>query len=263
MENKICFQCKEKNDPSFSYCKRCGAPLPVVEEKTDLSAEVVSENNTSHFEEDTIDGVNAEHVRAFVGKNNTRIMDSFYNMSIYNKKTSFCAPVLILGLLMGFFGMSIWFFYRKMNKIGFLLLSIPLIFSCVDVALNFEVIKNFLKGYTEIFSLYMLDTEALNNQLTNLYADFAQNFVSFLPDVRNIIESIAAPIFMSVFALYFYKRHAVKKVKEICAYNKEDSNLSLKLFLSGGTSAIRTAIPFAATFALTLGLVVLLTALLI
>lgn len=261
MENKICFQCKTENDPSFSYCKRCGAPLPVVEEKTDLSAEVVAESNrSSHFEEDTIDGVSAEHIRSFIGKNNPRIMDSFYNMSIYNKKTSFCAPVLILGILFGFFGMSIWFFYRKMNKIGLILLSIPFIFAFIDVALNFEVISNFLKGYTEIFSLYMLDAETLSNQMTLLYTDFAKNFNSFLPDLRNILEGLAAPIFMSVFALYFYKNHAVKNVKEICFKNADDSNLSLKLFLSGGTSAVRTIIPFAVSFGLTFLLVILLTA---
>ena len=264
MSKKICVQCNTENEADFRFCKRCGAVLPIVEEKANINAEVVFENNTSaSFDGDTIDGVSAEHLRAYVGKNNRRIMDSFYNMSIYNKKTSFCAPVLILGLLSGFLGMSIWFFYRKMNKIGFLLLSIPFIFSLIDVALNFDAFASFLKGYSQIFSLYMLDSDALRQQITLLYSDFAKNFNSFLPDIRNLVESIVAPVVMSVFALYFYKNDAVKKVKKICLENAGDSNLSLKLFLSGGTSAIRTAIPFAVTFVLTLILVVLLTTLII
>ena len=262
MNKKICLRCKTENEENFRFCKRCGAELPVVDKKSDFNAEVVfeGEQNAPFFEE-TIDGVNRELVRNYVGKNHTRIMASFDNMSRFGKKTSFCAPVLILGFLSGFFGMSIWFFYRKMNKIGFLLLAIPLIFTFIDIALNFEIIGEYIKNYASVVSSYAADTEALSEQITQLYAEFTTKFVAFAPNLRNLIESWVAPIGMSVFALYFYKGEAVKRVKAICEENQGDPNLSFKVFLSGGTSAARVFIPFAVVFGFFLVLMILSTAL--
>lgn len=250
MNKKICVRCKTENDENFRFCKRCGEELPVVDKKSDFNAEVVFEGEQSapSFEE-TIDGANRELVRSYVGKNHTRIMASFDNMSRFGKKTSFCAPVLILGLLSGFFGMAIWFFYRKMTKIGVLLLSVTLLFSFIDIALNFELISEYIKTYTSVVSSYAADTAALNEQLTLLYEEFSTKFVAFIPEIRSLVESWVAPVGVSVFALYFYKNHAVKKVKSICEENKGDPNLSFKVFLSGGTSVLRMLIPFAAVFA--------------
>lgn len=255
MNKKICFQCKTENDEGFRYCKRCGAVLPIVDERTDLDAEVVSENaQNTRFEEASIDGVSEEHLKAYIGKNHPRILDSFYNMCLYNKKTSFCVPVLILGLFFGFFGMSCWFFYRKMNKIGFLLLSIPLIFSLVDIALNFEVLVAFLRNYSTLFSSYVADAEAFSAELNSIVNELRLGFKSFIPDIRSLVECVVAPIVMSVFSLYLYKNKAVSSIKAICLANENDSNLQLRLFLSGGTSAVRVLIPFAVFGAFTFAL---------
>ena len=249
MNKKICVRCGTENEQNFRFCKRCGEELPVVDKKSDFNAEVVfeGEQNTPFFE-DTIDGVNRELVRSYVGKNHTRIMASFDNMSRFGKKTSFCAPVLILGMLSGFLGMSVWFFYRKMNKIGFLLLMLPLIFSAIDIALNFEVIKEYMNNYASVISSYAADAEALSEQMDALYKEFSTKFVTFIPKIRNLLEGWVAPIGLSVFALYFYKNKAVKSVKSICEENPNDPNLSFKIFLSGGTSAARVFIPFAIVF---------------
>lgn len=249
---KICLNCKTENEQGFQFCKRCGAALPVVEQKANLDAEFVSEGrDNANFEETSIDGVSQEHLRSYIGKNHNRILDSFYNMSIYNKKTSFCFPVLILGLLFGFVGMSIWFFYRKMNKIGFLLLSVPIIFSLIDIAINLPNFATFLEDYSRLFSSFIADADAFGTQLDLVTDRFTQSFTSFIPEIRNLIEYLVAPVFMSVFALHFYKNKALKSVKEILASCPNDSNLSLRLFLSGGTSATRCLIPFGVIFGFT------------
>ena len=259
MDKKICLRCKTENEQNFRFCKRCGEELPVVDKKFDFNAEVVFEGEqNAPFLEETIDGANRELVRSYVGKNHTRIMASFDSMSRFGKKTSFCAPVLILGLLSGFFGMAVWFFYRKMNKIGFLLLSITLVFSFIDIALNFEVIKEYMKNYMSVVSSYAADAEALGEQIDALYKEFSTRFVTFIPEIRNIIEAWVAPVGLSIFALYFYKNKAVKSVKSICEQNNGDPNLSFKIFLSGGTSVLRALIPFAVVFAFFFALMVFL-----
>lgn len=257
---KICVQCKTENDADFRYCKRCGAVLPIVDERGDLDAEVVSESHrNTRFGETSIDGVSEEHLKAYIGKNHSRILDSFYNMSVYNKKTSFCLPVLLLGVFLGFFGMSIWFFYRKMNKIGFLLLSIPLIFSAIDVAINFDALTEFLRDYSALFSSYIADAEAFSFELNSVVNEFSQSFKTFMPDLRNLVEYVAVPIVLSVFSLYIYKNKAISSIKEICLTVENDSNLQLRLFLAGGTSAVRVLIPFAVSAAFTVALTVLIS----
>lgn len=246
MNKKICVKCNLENEPSFRYCRRCGAVLPVVEQKAPINAEVVLENSDPFYaDKDVIDGVSARELEAYVGKNHSRILDSFYRMSLLNKKTSFCLPVLLLGLFFGFFGISCWFFYRKMNKYGFLFLAFPLVFFLVDLIFNFDVSVRFLKDYTSLLSSFAADTEQYRSEANQIFSHFYNNFHSVLPDFRNLLEGMVAPIVMSFFSLYLYKNKAVKDIKNLRESYAQDSNYLLRLFLLGGTSAARVLIPFA------------------
>lgn len=249
MDKKICVRCKTENESSFRYCKGCGAQLPIVEERFPFDAEVVLKNpdgfNTSR---PTIDGVDEELLKVYIGKNHPRILNSFYNMSLFNQKSSFCLPVLVLGLLFGFFGISCWFFYRKINKLGFLFLALSLIAPIADFILNFDSFSTYIKELTNLFSSsYMADPEALNLELERILLDFSSSQKVFMPRIYSLIEGLVAPIVMSIFALFFYKNKAIKDIKNISNHYPQDSNLLFRLFLAGGTSGTRVLIPFAIT----------------
>lgn len=247
MDKKICLHCKTENDASFSYCRRCGSVLPVVEQKAPFNAEVVSENPSPQATaRPNIDGVDEEVLKVYIGKNHTSILNRFYNMSLFNQKTSFCLPVLLLGLLFGFFGISCWFFYRKMNRIGFIFLALSLVYPLIDFIVNFGVTSSFIGEFTNLLSSsYVADEKLLSLELERIFTDYANNQRSFMPEIYSLIKGFAAPIVMSIFSLYLYKNKAIKDINRLYSTFPQDGNFMFRVFLAGGTSGSRILIPIA------------------
>jgi hypothetical protein len=116
MENEnniiICPNCKTENHFDFSFCKSCGRPL----KGAFYSAPATPTE---------INGVPVEEVKDYIGKNSDKFLSKFWNFS-GGGKFSWNWPVLLFGLLGVPF---VWFFYRKMPKLGALFLAISLTFS--------------------------------------------------------------------------------------------------------------------------------------
>ena len=241
---KICVTCKAENEASFKYCRSCGAVLQTVDDATSKDEAVFEATSGFNSSAATIDGISEEHLRVYIGKNHHRILNSFFNMSLFKKKTSFCLPVLILGFLFGFLGISFWFFYRKMNKIGFLFLGLSLLFPFVNFVLNFDTFSTLSKELSALFSsAYMMEQKAFSLEFERILNDFTNTTQVFMPQILNLAEYFIMPIVMSVFALFFYKNKALNDINRLSSLYSQDANFTFRLFLAGGTSGARVLIP--------------------
>ena len=94
-------------------------------------------------------GLPAEDVAAYVGMKAPVIIPKFSQMSATHSKTSWCGPAFTLGLLFGPLGAAIWFFYRKVNKVAFLLFAIGAVAAMVNYAIAYSGgISPYADGYT-------------------------------------------------------------------------------------------------------------------
>ena len=127
MADKICTSCATNNPSHFEYCKHCGAPLPVVDKA--VWQEPVN------IERPDFGDIPYHEYQRFIGPNSESILNDFSTT-----RFGICLPVLLLGMFGGFFGMSAWFFYRKLKKVGFILLAIALLLVGAEAFINFMFI---------------------------------------------------------------------------------------------------------------------------
>lgn len=193
MNNLVkCPKCATENLAEFSFCKNCGyylkdiggtaAPIDFGDDITLREIALVTKDPSGKYE------------RAFCKMHRT------------GKKININLPVLLSGL---FFGMPfIWFFYRKMYKIGtvILLITLALSFATFYCGVN----------YTLLF---------MANYQTAVAATSDINFWQKLTNASNFIYDAFA-VGISLFANYFYKNYCFKKIKS--AKNNTDLLLAQK-----------------------------------
>ena len=208
MNNLVkCPKCATENLAEFSFCKNCGyylkdiggtaAPIDFGDDITLREIALVTKDPSGKYE------------RAFCEMHRT------------GKKININLPVLLSGL---FFGMPfIWFFYRKMYKIGtvILLFTLALSFATFYCGVN----------YTLLF---------MANYQTAVAATSDINFWQKLTNASNFIYDAFA-VGISLFANYFYKNYCFKKIKS--AKNNTDLLLAQK-----PTSIAAAAISFIVWF---------------
>lgn len=186
--SKICPACKTENKDEYVFCKNCGTPLN--SEKADplnsnsvngnsenFSAETAAEHIAPSEDEMIIDGVPLSEISAFVGERTNIYIKKFVKSEITRSKVGWNWGVAALSLFFGPLGAAIMFFYRKMYKLGTILL-------CADIPVI--LFSTFVK--------YSRDSAMQKNQIM-----FVINFVTAI-----------------VFGLLYdkiYKDFAVKKIK--------------------------------------------------
>lgn len=249
MAEKICVQCKTKNEEHYSFCKYCGAPLPVVdrfdtgENQTHTAYTYPQPQATSNID---YDGVTEQELALYVGKNCHKIMPKFFAMQLVNKKTSWCFPVFLLGLVFGFFGMAFWFFSRKMIKVGAILAACGILFTVSDSAINADTNKAFLN---ELFSSGQavisgnIDENQLNENINHALQEYEKNYNPLFSYANSYIGETIMPIIMAFFALGIYKTKAIKDILKIKQANNEDGLDNLRIQAVGGQSAALVIIP--------------------
>ncbi len=226
MTEKICISCGTESPSHFEYCKHCGAILPVVDK---IPHEEFFEAELPSFEE-----ISYDEYSHFVGINSKNILEDF--KTIEEKRYVFCLPVLFLGLFFGFFGMSAWFFYRKLKKQGCILFLIGTLLAAVHIIINVEVCK----AIWFVFEALLQGSIDLNWSITLL-----TSFSRYTLNITRYIE-FAAAFFVSAFALRMYKKASYKKISVLKGKSANDPEFPLESALKnqGGTSVFSFALTF-------------------
>ena len=99
MAKKICYQCSTENEEHYSFCKYCGAPLPVVDRAETNSVPTPQRPQATPYDTE-YDGVSGKELAIYVGKNADKIMPKFFAMQLTARKTApireIMLPMIIL-----------------------------------------------------------------------------------------------------------------------------------------------------------------------
>jgi len=254
----ICKECGAQNETEFKYCKNCGALISSETEKsntqpqTNYYSEPQYSQPVNHYAPpqtplytdmpiDNIDGVSTEELSLFVGKKADTIVNKFIGLEKRNSKVSWCWPVAILSYILGPFGASFWFFYRKMYKPAFLLSLIGFFTYFTTAVLNFgsgEYLNEFL-SLNEFLRKYFSEFFSGNFQSAiNLYEsiDMAQYLKFMFLSFFNSAVSILIVVFCGMFSMNIYKNHAVKKIKGFKSLQTDSTYYKLGINALGGVS---------------------------
>ena len=289
MDNKICSECGTENEAKYIYCKNCGAPLVLKNEKFQKQPEnetadkaagapefngysdanTQPENNTgadsygtaqeyggnqsessgggnSGFAQGVysaepsgaqygIDGIPAEDIAFFVGKKAGDILPKFTSMEFSGSKVSWCWPAALLGFFFGPMGAAIWFLYRKMYKIGALLLVLGAALTFFFAALSYnpstaeagDLFDAFASGDVDVLDDLLIGEETVLARVANLL---------------DMATSVACCILSGIFGFYAYKEHCVKAIRNYRMTGIDPRYYRIGLASVGGVSGGMVAV---------------------
>lgn len=230
MDKKICPDCGTENEKEYIYCKNCGTPLkskPSAEEKPQATQFVSSDAVNGEqpkaerqapppygspympygYTDYTVDGIPADEVMTFVGKKAADICPKFMRMELTKSKVSWCWPAAVLGFLFGPMGAALWFLYRKMYKIGGILLGIGAAFTAIFAVINYGDNSQSLKS---IFEAITNGTVSLNGILDDAASE--TTVLSVITSAAENLISLVTGILSGIFGFYAYKEHCIKTI---------------------------------------------------
>lgn len=292
MEQKICPECGTENEEKYTYCKNCGTFLgetkphkqATATEFIDHSGEQNSDpgasprGNAYHTEGEpydnsrqtpppygvpplytaydgyAIDGVPAEDIRLFVGQKAGNIMPKFMKMEFAHSKTSWCWPAAILGYLFGPVGAALWFLYRKMYKIGVLLLAVGAALMLVTSALTY--------GTSDVTIDSILDA-VTDGDIGELYDLLEQNgsAASVAASGIDFLARVTVCILTGLYGFNAYKNHCVDSIIRYRQSISDQRYYKFGLASVGGTSGVGVALGIFAVlilqYAISLGIMTL------
>ncbi len=243
MGKKICIKCSTENEEHFSYCKYCGASLPVVDRQHHFYGDSGYSVQTDPKEID-FGAVSRSELEAYVGKNKEKIMPKLVDMELEGKKTSFCIPVFLLGFFAGFLGMSCWFFYRKMYKIGAILVALGLLISFADIAVNMQATRNLFSSTANMYFSDYENEESLLNEAERIMYRYEQEYNPVFSFINNYVGRLVAPIVFAFYAFYLYKQTARERILRLKSEFPSDPFLEIRISSLGGCSLASVIIPF-------------------
>lgn len=249
MDTIKCIRCGSENRDDYKFCMNCGAVLPEknspeFNENTNAVKETFSGDSVMDF-----DGVSACEMTAYVNTNANKILPKFYTMEKFRQKVSFCFPVFFLGLLFGFFGISMWCFYRKIKKLGFISLILGLAMVLGDLVINFNATSLLIGGFASLFKDLLANDSGMSQALTqaamdNLLVQYDSSYIRLFSFINQYIGGFICPVLMGMFGYHLYKTKAIKEIKELKGSCPEEM-LNHEISQKGGTSKALLLIPIA------------------
>lgn len=248
METIKCIRCDYENQDDYKFCMNCGAVLP-QKDKTPHNENFVCKDDSSKVTDDVIDfdGVSTTEMSSYIKNNTNKILPKFYTMEKFSQKVSFCFPVFILGLIFGFFGISMWCFYRKMKKLGLISLGLGIFLVLGDLILNFNTTSQLVGGYAALIKDLIANDGGYSQALTqssmeNLLAQYDSSYIRIFSFLGQYVGSLICPVLMGMFGLHIYKNKAIKDIKALKGVCPDEILLS-EISTKGGTSMGLAAIP--------------------
>lgn len=192
-----CPNCGYLNENNDKVCKKCGTHLKEEPKPNEPSQNPFFKANGLNPNED-IGGVNIKETASFVGYNALRYIKVFKRMKEKNSKVSWN--------WLGFFFTEYWYISRKMYAPAILRSILTILSSvCLRIISNDANVENILNANPILLNWFLV--------LSTISLGF------------NIITGI--------FGDYFYKNHAISKIKAL----KDESNPSeIDYMRAGGTN---------------------------
>lgn len=182
-----------------------------------------------------IEGIPAEDIAFFVGKKAGDILPKFTSMEFSGSKVSWCWPAALLGFFFGPMGAAIWFLYRKMYKIGALLLVLgaALTFFLAALSYNPSAVET-----DDLFDAFTSgDVDLLDDLLTG-----EETVLSRVADLIDMATGVACCILSGIFGFYAYKEHCVKAIRNYRMTGIDPRYYRIGLASVGGVSGGMVAV---------------------
>lgn len=235
MAEKICVSCSTANEAHFTYCKYCGAVLPVVDK-------IQPETPAPQEEKPSFGDISYFEYHRFIGSGAENVLYDFNRLQ-NGALAVFSLPLLFLGLFFGFFGLSAWFFYRNLKKWGLILLVIGSLLSLSDAFVNLELNRMLVKELAEILSGNRIN---LFEAVSGLVSYYSYSVVTL-----SKYAGFFAAFFVSAIGLTVFKEHCDQRIERIKAsYDESCPPLDIVLKKAGGTRPLLAVLPFIAAFIL-------------
>ncbi len=263
MDKRICDVCGTENEMHYQYCKNCGTKLqkptnnenqtqPPYQQNNVYTASQYAKygqyaNQADAFFDQTygiteIDGVKTEDLAAYIGPKNRNIINKFAKMELSNSKVSWCWPAALWGIL-GPAGVAVWFIYRKMYKLGIILLAISVMVSIAVTTVSGEkdsVFDDFsiAEEYAELEEIPEIEKGETHNSWRSKLAVIIDDMV--------VLASITLA---GLFSMYAYKNHTINKINHYNIVNASERYRQIGLMAVGGTSVgMAVLAPFVCLF---------------
>lgn len=224
-----CPNCGTRNEPGADKCSHCGVPMPDPNAPTQedngprpiyasappsgaaQQGPAYTEATPNGFvrkelrPEDPIDGIQARDWATFVGQSSFYYLMQFFRMQETKHKVSVCFSAFFFGPL--------YFFYRKMWKEG-ILFSVLSLFLTLPYAISLLAVSG-----SPLVSSFPIEVFTALNLICSL-VDWAQK------------------VLRGLFAVYWYKKDAARKIQQICDTVPAGPDRDAALAVSGGTSLL-------------------------
>lgn len=182
-----------------------------------------------------IDGIPAEDIAFFVGKKAGDILPKFTSMEFSGSKVSWCWPAALLGFFFGPMGSAIWFLYRKMYKIGALLLVLGAALTFFVAALSYNPSAVQTEDLFDAFTSG--DVDLLDDLLIG-----EETVLSRVADLIDMATGVACCILSGIFGFYAYKEHCVKAIRNYRMTGIDPRYYRIGLASVGGVSGGMVAV---------------------
>ncbi len=250
-DNKIvtrfCTNCGLQVDPGDNFCNRCAAPLYHFEKRQAVQPQPQpqpqSDNRYTYdnIYDDTDLGVDEHELRCFIGENSEACIKRFKKMKFGGSKASWNWPVFLFSCLLNI--PFVWFFYRKMYKVGTILLVVTVVLNMIITMLFGGYLSHLVKYASEMtetthnyeYDEYVYDEDDFYNEYTDNFYDLVEDIMPYLGGLSALSYiSLGYSIFLSIFANNMYFKHCCKKISRL---NVEDPAEQRRVLASaGGTS---------------------------
>lgn len=199
-KENICPSCKSENPSDSIFCRFCGELLRRPGEQEQGYSRPLHQQSDylSAFgglsPDELIDGISARDIALFVGENSHYYLPRF--KAISQKRSG---GINWAAFLLDF----IFFFYRKMYKVGALLLGLVIITQIPSLFM----LKEYTAFIVENFNDISIGIRPVFEPKEHLWAYSAAFYLRYV--------TLAADLFMSFFSNRIYKWHVFRKIRRI------------------------------------------------